>query len=183
MRVRITGAACAAVLGIILLLTAGCAGTVNSSTDPIVPAIATQPADQSVLVGNTATFSVVANGSAPLTYQWQQNGAAIMGATSASYTTPATTAADNGEMFQVVVTNSAGAVTSTAAKLTVSPDPVPPGIVSQPASQTVMACQTATFSVTSSGTQPLTYQWQMNGSAISGANSANHTPSAKCGRS
>jgi len=87
------------------------------------PTIGTQPADATGAVGSTATFSVVAAGTAPLTYQWQRNGTAIAGATAASYTTPALQTGDNGASFTVVVTNSAGTVTSSAAKLTVTTTP------------------------------------------------------------
>src|SRR5207245_1552847 len=100
----------------------------------------------------TSTFSVTASGTAPLSYQWSKNGTAISGATSASYTTPATTSSDNGAQFTVVVSNSVGSVTSSAATLTVN---VPPSITSQPVSQTVNLGQTATFSVTATGTAPL----------------------------
>lgn len=67
-----------------------------------------------------ATFSVVAAGTPPLSYQWQKNGADISGATSSNYTTPVTTTADSGEMFRVSVSNSAGNVTSMSATLTVN---------------------------------------------------------------
>jgi hypothetical protein len=73
-----------------------------------------------VNVGQTATFSVVATGTAPLSYQWQKNGTAISGATAASYTTPATSASDNGSTFLVVVSNAASNVTSNSATLTVN---------------------------------------------------------------
>ena len=55
--------------------------------------------------GSTATFSVVAGGNGPFTYQWRRNGVAIAGATAASYTTPALMSADSGSMFSVAVTN------------------------------------------------------------------------------
>jgi hypothetical protein len=64
---------------------------------------------------------VTATGTAPLSYQWRKNNAHIKGATSASYTTPPTTTADNGASFKVVVSNSAGSVTSNSATLTVNP--------------------------------------------------------------
>lgn len=102
-----------------LLLSLACKGTSDSSTSATAPAITVQPTAQTVLAGATATFSVTATGSAPLTYQWSKGGTAISAATSASYTTPATVAGDNGASFTVTVSNSAGSVTSTAAVLTV----------------------------------------------------------------
>jgi hypothetical protein len=106
---------------------AGCggygAGNVNGGA--IAPYINTQPANQTVSAGQTATFSVAAGGTAPLSYQWQKNGADISGATSSSYTTPTTTSADSGAMFLVVVSNTAGSVTSNSARLTVGTGPVP----------------------------------------------------------
>jgi len=84
------------------------------------PSITTHPVNQSVISGQTATFSVVATGTAPLAYQWLRNNTAISGATSASYTTPATVSSDNGSQYTVSVSNSAGSVTSNAATLTVT---------------------------------------------------------------
>ncbi|MGB4786353.1 MAG: DUF4082 domain-containing protein [Candidatus Acidiferrum sp.] len=152
-------------------------GTVSSNaatlTVNVPPSITAQPANQTVTAGQTATFSVAASGTAPLTYQWQKNGAVISGATSASYTTPATTTSDNGTQFTVRVSNSAGSVTSSTTTLIVTA--VVPSITTQPISQSVTAGQTATFSITATGTAPLSYQWQKNGTAISGANSASYT--------
>ena len=71
------------------------------------------------MVGATARFRVTAVGSAPLHYQWKKNGVDILGATNNSYTTPPVTLDDNGSLFSVVVTNSAGSVTSSDAVLTV----------------------------------------------------------------
>jgi Immunoglobulin I-set domain len=147
--------------------------TVNSATT--APSITTQPANESVTVGETATFSVAASGTAPLSYQWQKSGANISGATSASYTTPATALVDSGSKFTVVVANTAGTATSNAATLTVTAAATAPSIMTQPANQTVTAGQTATFSVVGIGTAPLTYQWQLNGSNISGATAASYT--------
>jgi hypothetical protein len=72
-----------------------------------------------VAVGQTAKFRVAATGTAPLRCQWRKNGTDIPGATKSSYTTPPTTAADNGALFSVVVTNRVGSVTSDNATLTV----------------------------------------------------------------
>jgi hypothetical protein len=84
------------------------------------PQITTQPTGQSVAVRQTATFSVVATGTAPLQYQWRKSGSAIAGAIGSSYTTPATVSGDDGSSFTVVVTNVAGSKTSNAATLTVT---------------------------------------------------------------
>jgi hypothetical protein len=139
------------------------------------PSITAQPASQTVAAGQTAAFSVTSSGAAPLSYQWSKNGAAISGATSSAYTTPPVTASDSGSQFSVVVSNSAGSVTSNVSTLTVKAAAVAPSITTQPASQTVIAGQTATFSVTSSGAAPLSYQWSKNGAAISGATSSAYT--------
>jgi hypothetical protein len=147
--------------------------TVNAA--PVAPSITTQPASQTVSAGQMATFSVVAAGTAPLSYQWRKNSANISGATAASYTTPVTTTADNNTSFDVVVTNSVSSVTSAQATLGVNSVPVAPTITTPPANQTVTAGQTATFSVVATGTAPLTYQWQKNGSDITGATSASYT--------
>jgi hypothetical protein len=79
----------------------------------------------------------------------------------------------------VLVTNSAGNETSSAAVLTVNPAPVTPSITTQPSSQTITAGQTATFTVTATGTAPLTYQWSLNATAISGATSSTYTTPAE----
>ena len=148
---------------------------VFNSAPAVAPSITTQPASQTVTAAQTATFSVTASGTAPLNYQWLKNGAAVSSGPSASYTTPATTTADTGAQFTVAVSNSAGKVTSNAATLTVNAAPAAPSITSQPASQTVTAGQTATFSVTASGTAPLNYQWLRNGAAVSSGPSASYT--------
>ncbi|MGC2754883.1 MAG: hypothetical protein WCA40_21155 [Candidatus Acidiferrum sp.] len=150
--------------------------TVNAAA--VAPAITTQPANQTVTVGQTATFSVIATGTAPLGYQWLKNSANITGATAASYTTPATASTDNGAQFDVVVSNGAGSKTSTMARLTVNAAALAPTITTQPANQTVTVGQTATFSVTATGTAPLTYQWQKNSANIAGATSATYTTPA-----
>ncbi|MGA8012652.1 MAG: hypothetical protein WB949_09520 [Candidatus Acidiferrales bacterium] len=160
----------------------GCAGGAQPGDrgGSVVPTITAQPSSQTVTLGQQATFTVAAAGTAPLSYLWQKNGAAIAGApNSASYTTSATTAGDNGSIFQVIVSNAAGNTPSVMATLTVNPVPVPPTISSQPVGMTVRAGQTATFSVTATGTAPLSYQWQKNSANIAGApNSASYTTPA-----
>jgi len=110
--------------GCLLLL--GCGG----ASDPKAPAVATaptittQPLNATVIEGHEAPFSVLATGTAPLSYQWQKNGASISGATSASYALPSAALSETGTTFAVVVSNAAGTVTSRAAVLTVNPPPV-----------------------------------------------------------
>lgn len=155
------------------------------------PSITSQPSNQTVTAGATASFSVTATGSGTLTYQWQRNPggntsfANISGATSSSYTTPATTvtggSANNGDTYRCVVTNPGGSTNSNSATLTVSAAGTAPSITAQPSNRTVTAGSTATFSVTASGSGTLTYQWQRNPggntsfSNISGATSSSYT--------
>src|SRR3974390_3470970 len=110
-------------LALLLLLTGCNSGSTTGGgggTQPVAPSITTQPASQAVGVGQTASFSVVAAGTAPLSYQWQKKDSNIYGPTSGSYTTPATASSDNGSTFRVVITNAAGNIASNEATLTVN---------------------------------------------------------------
>jgi parallel beta-helix repeat protein len=96
--------------------------TATLTVDMLPPVIDTDPASITAVEGQTATFTVVATGSGPPTYQWQKDGVDVTGgtgATSDTYTTPATVLADNAAQFACVVTNGGGSVTSAAATLTV----------------------------------------------------------------
>jgi hypothetical protein len=159
--------------------------SVNSATSAaatltvnVAPAITAQPVDQSVVQGQMATFSVAASGTAPLSYQWSKNGSPIAAATSASYTTPATTLADDGSIYTVAVSNVVSSVTSASATLSVTTVAIAPSITAQPVNQTVNEGQTATFHVVATGTSPLSYQWQKNSVDIAGATSASYTTPA-----
>ena len=101
---------------------------VPSVPQVVAPAISGQPAALSVTEGASASFSVTATGDS-LSYQWRKDGTAISGATSASYSIAATTLASAGS-YSVVVSNSTGSVTSSAATLSVTAAPV----VEQPVS-------------------------------------------------
>jgi hypothetical protein len=150
-------------------------GSVTSSVATVtvlVPAgITTQPQSQAIVQGQNASFSVVANGSAPLNYQWNFDGTAMSGDTNASLTLTNVQPAQAGS-YTVVVTNSAGSTTSQVATLTVD---VPAGIMTQPQSQAVVQSQTASFSVVASGTAPFGYQWNFDGTAMSGDTNATLT--------
>jgi alpha-tubulin suppressor-like RCC1 family protein len=156
-------------------------GTVTSAEAKLTvfppPTITTQPAGQTVNVGATATFTVTGAGES-LVYQWYRNDIAISGATSASYTTAATVAGDDGAIFTVDVINGSGRVTSDNATLTVLGSVA---LVTPPVSQSVNVGQPAIFSVVATGGN-LTYQWRRNGSDIAGATGAIYTtPAAAAG--
>lgn len=179
----------------------GTNGTVSSNLSvttlaagAVAPSFTTQPTSQSTTAGITATFTSVAAGSPTPTYQWQRNPggagsfADISGATSASYTTPATTvsggSANDTDTYRCVATNASGSATSSVATLTVGASAVAPSFTTQPSAQSVAAGATATFTVVATGTPTPTYQWQRNplGSGsfadISGATSASYTTPA-----
>jgi hypothetical protein len=149
----------------------------GGSASNVKPSISSHPSNRSVLVGGTATFSVSASGTAPLSYQWQKNNNDIQDAIGNSYTTPAATLADNGAMFRCVVTNPYGDATSNSATLTVG-NTGAPNIDTQPVDQTVLAGETATFFIEASGTGPLSYKWQKNDIDIDGALGASYTTPA-----
>jgi uncharacterized protein YjdB len=136
-----------AILAGFLLLMGGCSN-MTSSSGAVAPSITAQPVNATVTVGQTATFFVTATGASPLNYQWQKNSSRISGATASSYTTPATTSADNGAKFDVVVTNSVGSMTSGAATLTVGPAATLQSIAVTPATPSIAAGATQQFTAT-----------------------------------
>ena len=148
------------------IFSAGCSGLASTTTASVatVPSITTQPASQSVTAGQTASFSVAATGTAPLNYQWKKNGVAVNGASSPAYSTPATSSSDNGEQFTVVVSNSDGSVTSSAAILTVNAS-IPPLQVtsSQLPGGTAGSAYSATLSA-SGGNSP--YSWLVSSGTL-----------------
>jgi hypothetical protein len=138
------------------------------------PAVTTNPADQSVTEGGTATFTVVATGTAPLTYQWRRDLVAISGGTSATLTLTGVKLADAGS-YSVLVSNAIGSTGSGPAQLTVAALTTPPSITTQPVSQTIPPGNTATFTVVATGASPLAYQWRKNGTPIAGATASTLT--------
>lgn len=109
---------CAALVATTIVLSS-CGGT--ATTPSTAPTITLQPAPQSTPLGQSATFSVVASGTAPLSFQWRKGGSPITGAIQASYVTPPVQASDSGETFSVTVSNKAGSAVSDLAGLTVGP--------------------------------------------------------------
>lgn len=170
-------------LSLFALLGMSACPTGNHPADGTAPAIAVQPANQTVTAPATATFTVNATGAPPLTYAWQSapsgssSFAAIAGAANSnSYTTPATSTGQSGMQFRVVVSNGVNPqATSNPATLTVNAAGVAPSITTQPTNQTVTVGLTATFTVVAAGTAPLSYQWQ---SAPSGSSTYSNVGSA-----
>ena len=161
-------------------------GTINGNQPPMITA---SPVNQTVEEGSSAAFSVTASASEgeQLTYQWQQKTTDsesewgdISNATTASYTIEATTTSMNDYQYRCVVTANGVSVISAPATLTVNAAATT--ITTQPSNVTVTEGETATFSVTATGSN-LTYQWQQStdGSAwanISGATSSSYTTQA-----
>lgn len=121
--------ALAAVLVCSTLTACGGGGSSTTSTATTAPTISVQPVAVSVALGAAATLSVTATGN-ELSYQWYKAGTAITGATSSSYTISATVATDQ-STYYVVVTNSAGNVTSNTVTLNVAS--LNPNVASYPA--------------------------------------------------
>jgi hypothetical protein len=144
-----------------------------------VPAIAVQPAPETITPGSSAEFMVTAGGSPTPNYQWQVSsdggasftnlldiGGAVSGSGTPNLTLTSVAAGHSGYQYDCVITNILGSTTTTRVTLTVD---TPPGISVQPASQTVNAGSGVLLTVTASGSSPLGYQWDLNESPISGA--------------
>lgn len=109
----------------------GCGTGSAGGPPPQAVTITAQPVSQVVPIGQTATFAVTATGTSPLSYQWSENGAAIAGGTSASYTVPPVALGTNGSTavgtFQVTVSNASSSATSNAVTLAAGPRSPKPG--------------------------------------------------------
>jgi hypothetical protein len=140
----------------------------------VPPAITSEPSKASANVGSSASFTVGASGTLPLTYQWSVGGVPIAGATAPTFTLPDVQASDAGT-YSVVLNNPAGSVTSTGAVLTVSASAVAPIFQYQPSPTAVTVGGTASLAVGVVGSPPITYQWSVGGVAIPGATSASLT--------
>ncbi len=129
-----------------------------------VPVVLTPPANRTNAAGTTATFTVRANGSEPVGYQWRKDGVALSDGGNIGGVQTSTLILSNilgGDMggYSVVVTNGWGSVTSALATLTV----IEPAITAQPVSQSKQPGESVTFSVSAVGSEPLSYQWHQDG--------------------
>ena len=146
------------------LYVTGNAGMIYSAA--LAPAIVQQPAHQVFVAGLPLTLRVLASGnSLPTTYQWRKGGAAIPTATSATLTLPVAAATDVGS-YDVVVTTSAGSVTSAAATLTLSGTGTAPVITTPPASFSIVSGDRVQLKASAQGTGTLSYQWYQGASGV-----------------
>ncbi len=136
--------------------------------------ITAQPQSQTTNIGSTATFSVTAQGTDPLGYQWRFNGTNISGATTNPFSI-SNAQSNNAGSYDVVVSDYSGSITSTVAVLSLTG--IAPSISGQPQNVTTNEGQNATFTVTASGTAPLGYQWRFNTADIAGATNSGYTRS------
>ena len=152
-----------------------------TSIGPAGPSIITQPTNETITLSSNAIFVVIATGAPMPNYYWWRNGSPIAGATNSIYSITNAQVADSGQ-FICVVSNASGTATSQLAILTVMA--VPPTISQQPSSLSVVAGGYASFSVTATGSAPVTYFWRQNGALIAGAtNSAYSTNNVQPGDS
>jgi hypothetical protein len=171
----LTTPAAGATAGYYRLVATGSCGTASSNIATISintpTAITTPPAAQAICEGTTATFTTVAQGQGTISYQWLFNGSAISGANNASYAITNLTSSNAG-LYSVAVTATCGTVTSSAVQLTVNPLTT---ISTQPVSTNLCEGSSLSLSVLASGTSPMSYQWNYNGTAITGATSSIYT--------
>jgi subtilase family serine protease len=148
--------------------------TVTGTGLPIAPRITHQPASQGIAIGQTATMTVAANGTAPLSYQWFSGespsvATPISGATTASYTPPAFASSGSFPFWVRVSNASATAALSTTATVTVGPASVAPTITTHPADRAVVSGATVEFTTAASGNPTPAFRWHRrpNGAATS----------------
>ena len=162
---------------LVLITVADASGNSAYSTNQIVvqdqtpPLIVLQPQSQTDTVGASASFSVGAVACTPLSFQWYLASTALAAQTNSTLTLPNLDPRAAGSYF-ALVTAEGGATTSTVATLTVV---LPPTITVPPSAQTVQCGSNAAFTVTATGTPPLSYQWQFDSTNIAGATASSLT--------
>ena len=130
-----------------------------------LPTITSQPASRTAIVGQAATLTVSALGNPAPAFQWRRNDENLPGATAATLSFPSAQTGDTG-LYTVIVTNSSGSLTSTAAVFTVNGLNVP-AFSTQPAAQTIATGTTVVFSALATNTP--SYQWFRDGQPLAGA--------------
>lgn len=138
-----------------------------------------QPATRTNVAGSVATFTVVADGVAPFSYQWLKNGTNLPGDTRITGVNEMTLQISNvvtgdAGTYSVLVTNEITNLLSSAASLVVL---VPPVITIPPVGVTNVTGSSFTLTVTATGTAPLTYRWFLNGTNLAAATGSSYTKS------
>ena len=162
--------------GSYVLVASNAFGVVASETAEVSviaqPTVLVQPVGALVNPGTNFTFSVVAGGMLPISYQWLWNGVAIPGATDTSLTLANVDWPMRGE-YAVVLSNAFGVTQSDVVTLAVR---VRPTIIQQPLSQAVVSNGFVTLSVavSNSATAPLTYLWRSNTTVVRAETTTNY---------
>ncbi len=141
-------------------------GTNSFRAAPTPPSIVEAPVGMTNFSGTTVKFAVVANGTAPVTYQWFRGSSVIPGETNSALTFTSNFATDNNATFFVAITNLYGGLNSSPVSLNVLTNL---NILNQPFSITRRVGSHAAFRVNATGAQPITYQWFKGESPIAGA--------------
>jgi len=156
-------------------LTGSVTSIVAVLTIGLAPTVAVAPASQILLAGSNAVFTANADGTAPLAYRWQMSGTNFAGpgisGTNSSVLTLGAVTANSTANYTVVVTNLYGSVTSSVVSLTVV---LPPSIAGSSVTNQTVQCGSnrLAFTVSATGTAPLSYQWSFDGAAVAAATNA-----------
>lgn len=143
--------------------------TLTVSSGNVAPTI-TGPTDQTVVQGDNAPFNASVAGLPIPTLQWRVNGANVSGATSSSLTVANVQYSQNGNVYSLVASNSAGQMTNSATLIVL----VPPAIVQKPTNLSAVTGSPASFSVGASGVPAVNYQWSRNGVPLANATNATY---------
>ena len=142
-------------------------GTNSFRAVPTRPGFLQQPASRTNFSGTLATFTAVANGTTPLSYQWKRGASLLPGATSSTYSFTCSYPADNGATFSVTVTNVVGSTNSDIVTLTVLTNL---NILNHPFGPiTRNAGSKAAFRVVANGAVPISYQWRKIAGGVTNA--------------
>jgi Immunoglobulin I-set domain/Immunoglobulin domain len=148
------------------VVVANAAGSVTSSNATLT--VVLSPQSRNDYASSLATFTAMAFGPEPLSYQWQKNGvnlaegARVSGTTNSTLTIAGVLDEDAAD-YRAVATGASGSVTTSNAVLTVNDSLF---IATQPQSQTVAVGSNATFSTTVYGAPPFVFQWYFNGARL-----------------
>lgn len=149
-------------------------GSVTSNPATLIvgspPQLASANVPASAPLGSSVTFSVVAQGTAPLSYRWLKDGTQISGATSNSYTIPNVQAQHSG-VYSIAITNSVGSPVFSLGSFTAGGSA--PLVTQHPESQSKVVGSSVSFSITATGPAPLSFQWMKDGNPLAGATSPN----------